>query len=204
VHHCRTHTARNPTRRSGVSKFIIPYLYKAQHVSGDTPPIIRSLKLHSQLDTVSVQQPHVQQPYTLLCKTRGCECSFRLLMMGRVSPETCWASYKYGIINFETLICYFSTTHCSLLRLIVRSGLDVPTFATRRLDACHHARAPSGGRWNCEREMSGNLCVFVVICRWIFFLEWEMFSDKSCRENQNTCFVFNNAPPPLENVPLMG
>jgi hypothetical protein len=28
--------------------FIIPYLYKAQHVSGDTPPIIRSLKLHWQ------------------------------------------------------------------------------------------------------------------------------------------------------------
>jgi hypothetical protein len=33
-------------------------------------------------------------------KTRGCYCSFRLLMMGGVSPETCWASYKYGIINF--------------------------------------------------------------------------------------------------------
>jgi len=28
--------------------FIIPYLYEAQHVSGDTPPIIRSLKLHRQ------------------------------------------------------------------------------------------------------------------------------------------------------------
>jgi hypothetical protein len=27
-------------------KFIIPYLYEAQHVSGDTPPIIISLKLH--------------------------------------------------------------------------------------------------------------------------------------------------------------
>jgi hypothetical protein len=39
----------------------------------------------------------------------------------------------------------FSTTHCSLLRLIVRSGLDVPTFSTRRLHACYHARAPSGG-----------------------------------------------------------
>ena len=26
--------------------FIIPYLYEAQHVLGDTPPIIRSLKLH--------------------------------------------------------------------------------------------------------------------------------------------------------------
>jgi len=38
----------------------------------------------------------------------------------------------------------------------VRSGLDVQTCATRRLHACHHARAPSGGRWNCGREMSGN------------------------------------------------
>jgi len=28
--------------------FIIPYLYKAQHVPDDTPPIIRSLKLHWQ------------------------------------------------------------------------------------------------------------------------------------------------------------
>ena len=28
--------------------FIIRYLYEAQHVSGDTPPIIRSLKLHWQ------------------------------------------------------------------------------------------------------------------------------------------------------------
>ena len=28
--------------------FIIPYLYDVQHVSGDTPPIIRSLKLHWQ------------------------------------------------------------------------------------------------------------------------------------------------------------
>ena len=41
-------------------------------------------------------------------------------------------------------------------RLIVRSGLDVPTFATRRPHACHHARAPSCGRWNCGREMSEN------------------------------------------------
>jgi hypothetical protein len=52
------------------------------------------------------------------------------------------------------MLCFF-TTHCSL-RLIVRSELDVSTFATRLLDACHHARAPSGGRWNWGREMSGN------------------------------------------------
>jgi len=28
--------------------FIIPYLYEARHVTGDTPPIIRSLNLHWQ------------------------------------------------------------------------------------------------------------------------------------------------------------
>jgi hypothetical protein len=33
-------------------------------------------------------------------KTRGCQCSFRLLMMGGVSPGTCWASYTCGIIKF--------------------------------------------------------------------------------------------------------
>ena len=38
----------NPTRCICVSKFIIPYLYEAHHVSGDTPHIIRSLKLHWQ------------------------------------------------------------------------------------------------------------------------------------------------------------
>jgi len=50
----------------------------------------------------------------------------------------------------------FSTYALQPSRLIVRSGLNVPTFATRRLHACHHARAPSGGGWNCGREMSGN------------------------------------------------
>jgi len=52
------------------------------------------------------------------------------------------------------MLCFF-TTHCSL-RVIVRSELGVPTFANRRLHACHHARAHSGGRWNCGLEMSGN------------------------------------------------
>ena len=46
VHHSTIHTTKNSTRCNSVSKFIIPYLYEAQHVSGDTPPIIRSLKLH--------------------------------------------------------------------------------------------------------------------------------------------------------------
>jgi hypothetical protein len=34
----------NLRRCNSVSKFIIPYLYEAQHVLGDTPPIIRNLK----------------------------------------------------------------------------------------------------------------------------------------------------------------
>jgi len=62
--------------------FIIPYLYEAQHVSGNTPPIIRSLKLHWQplvfhtwkvvgrvvaghcQAVPDVHQLHVQQPST--------------------------------------------------------------------------------------------------------------------------------------------
>jgi hypothetical protein len=83
VHHSTIHT-KNPTRCNSVSKFIIPYLCEAQHVSGYTPPIIRSLKLHQQPLVLhmwkvvgrvvvgccqaeyilpdSIQQPHAQQP----------------------------------------------------------------------------------------------------------------------------------------------
>jgi hypothetical protein len=35
---------KNPTRCYNVLKFIISYLYETQYVSGDTPPIMRSLK----------------------------------------------------------------------------------------------------------------------------------------------------------------
>jgi len=51
------------------------------------------------------QHPPTAPPATFhVCKTRGCQCSFSLLMMGRVSPETCWASYKYGITNFWYIV----------------------------------------------------------------------------------------------------
>ena len=46
-----------------------------------------------------------QRPTTSrVWKTTGCQYSFRLLMMGGVSPETCWASYKYGIIKFWYIV----------------------------------------------------------------------------------------------------
>jgi len=53
------------------------------------------------------------------------------------------------------LLVYFQL-RTAALRLIVRSCLDVPTLATRRLHVCHHVRAPSGGKWNRGLEMSGN------------------------------------------------
>jgi len=51
------------------------------------------------------QRPPTTRPTTFrVCKTRGCQCSFRLLMMGDVSPETCRASYKCGIIKFWHIV----------------------------------------------------------------------------------------------------
>ena len=114
---------KNSTKCNNDQNFIIPYLYEAQHVSGDTSPIIRSLKLHWQAlvfqtrEVVgrvdggrcqahcALQRPPTTCPTTFhVWKTIGCQCSFRLLMMGGMWPETCWASYKYGIIKFWSLL----------------------------------------------------------------------------------------------------
>jgi len=51
----------------------------------------------------NVHQLHVKTTFHIW-KITGCQCSFRLLMMGGVSPETCWASYNYGIIKIDTLL----------------------------------------------------------------------------------------------------
>ena len=105
MHHSTILTEKNPTRCNSIKILLFLILNEAQHVSGTTPPIIRSLKLHKQplvhyADKVQEQQ--VQQPSTISCKTRGCLCSFRLLMMSDVAPETCWASFK--IRNNKILI----------------------------------------------------------------------------------------------------
>ena len=123
--------------------FIIPYLYEAQRVSGDTPPIIRSLKLHWQplvfhkrkvvgrvvggrcQAQCAWQRPPSTRPTTFrVWKIRGCQCSFRLLMMGGVSPETCWASYKYGIIKFWYIVtsCWFFFMNCILNSLTFQTS----------------------------------------------------------------------------------
>jgi hypothetical protein len=138
---------KNATRCNSLSKFISPYLYNAQHVSGNTPLIIRSLKLHwqplvfhtwkvvghvvggrqTQYEKVHCafsycawQRPPNTRPTTfLVSKTRGCQCSFRLLMMDGVLLETFWALYKYGIINFDTLwhLVGFFYMNCTLMHV---------------------------------------------------------------------------------------
>jgi hypothetical protein len=85
---------------------------------------------------------------------------WNLLHLGRTGQHSTLGLLPISVaccvtpMNGMPLMLYFFTTHCSL-RLIVPSELDVPTFATRRLHACHHARAPNGGKWNCGREISG-------------------------------------------------
>jgi len=46
VHHSTIHKEKSNKMQQYIKIFIIPYLYETQHVSGDTPPNIRSLKLH--------------------------------------------------------------------------------------------------------------------------------------------------------------
>ena len=60
------------------------------------------------------QRPTTARPTTFhLCKIRGCLCSFRLLMMGGVSPETCWASFKIrNNKNVDTLLHLVGVFHC--------------------------------------------------------------------------------------------
>jgi hypothetical protein len=86
MHHSTIRKEKSNKMQQCIKIFIIPYLYEVQHVSGDTPPIIRSLKLHWQplvfhmwkivgrvvvgscqaQDTVpdNFQQLHVHQPST--------------------------------------------------------------------------------------------------------------------------------------------
>ena len=114
VHDNIIHKEKPNKMQQCIKIFIITYLYEAQHVSGDTPPTIRSLKLHWQHlvfhtwkagRVAGGQRPPATRPTAFhVWKTRGWQCSFRLLMMGGVSSEMCWASYKYGIIKILYIV----------------------------------------------------------------------------------------------------
>ena len=48
VHHSTIHKETIQQDATMYQNFLIPYLYEAQHASGDTPPILKSLKVHWQ------------------------------------------------------------------------------------------------------------------------------------------------------------
>jgi len=76
-------------------------------------------------------------------KTRGCQCSFRLLMMGGVSPETCWVSYKYGTIKFWYIVacCWISSLWIVLWCTDPRTSTwKQPTFFPFPSTLFHHVR----------------------------------------------------------------
>ena len=78
---------KNPTRCNNVSKFYYSIFIWSSTCFG------RNTAHHQEPKTTRTTTFHVW-------KTRDCQCRFRLLMMGGVSPKICWASYKYGIIKF--------------------------------------------------------------------------------------------------------
>jgi len=114
---------KNPTRCNNVSKFYYSIFiwsstcfgrHTAHHQDPKTA-MAQTLVLHTWRVVGHVVGGHCQAhcawrlPTTRLttlhvCKTRVCQCSFRVLMMGGVLPKTCWASYKYGIIKFRYIV----------------------------------------------------------------------------------------------------
>ena len=95
VHHIIIHK-ENPTRCNSVSKFYFIFIWSSTYFGWHTahhqePKIASSLCFCIRSTTLHV------------CKTRGCQCSFMLVMMGGVSPETRWVSCKYEIKFWYTV-----------------------------------------------------------------------------------------------------
>jgi len=125
VHHSIIHI-ENPTRCHSVSKFYFIFIWRStcfgRHTAHHREPKTALAAsgfacvegcwkcswwtLSGRVDRVysAWQRPPTTRPATFhACKTRGCQCSFRLPMMGGVSPETCWASYKNEIKFWYTV-----------------------------------------------------------------------------------------------------
>jgi len=95
---------KNPTRCNNVSKFYYSIfiwsltcfgLHTAHHQEPKTALAASSFLYVEGFWTCSWWTSN---------RTKACQCSFRLLIMGGVSLETCWASYKYGIIKFWYIV----------------------------------------------------------------------------------------------------
>jgi hypothetical protein len=75
------------------------------------------------------QRPPTTRPTTFhVWKTRGWQCSFRLLMMGGLSPETCWASDKYGKIKFWYIVASCWIFLYESIMMHGSTNIKFPTF----------------------------------------------------------------------------
>jgi hypothetical protein len=100
-------------------------LNEGQHVSGDT----------------TWQCPTTARPITFhICKTRGCLCSFRLLMMGGVSPEICWLSFKLR----SNKKCWYTVAFCWIFYC-----KSFPSYSYWRILRIKHIY-PTSALWRCQ------------------------------------------------------
>ena len=111
VHHSTVHKEK-PTRCSNVSKFYYCIFIwcatcfgrHAYHCQEPKTALAASgfsyVGGRCQAQCAWQRLPSTRPTTFRVRKTRGCQCSFRLLTMVGVSPKTCCASYKYGIIKF--------------------------------------------------------------------------------------------------------
>ena len=107
---------KHPTRCNNVSNFFYSIFIWSSAC------FWRHTAHHQEPKTALAAQRAWQRPTTFhVWKPRGYQCSFRLLMMGGVSPETCWASYKYGITKFWFIVAFC----CIFLYEIISSVLVV-------------------------------------------------------------------------------
>ena len=120
VHRSTIHKEKSNKMQQCIN-ILLFHIYMKLNMFWATPPIIRSLKLHWQplvfhmwkavwtcswwtwSGTVCAWQ--TTRPKSLpRMKNQRLPVQFRLLMMGIASPETCWASWKYGIIKFWYIV----------------------------------------------------------------------------------------------------
>jgi len=115
------------------------------------------------------QRPPTTRLTTLhVWKTGGFQCSFRLLMMGGVSPKTRWASYKYEIIKFRYIIasCWIFLNGISWnlkLRIFTKTCREILNL-TKRLHKI----------WGTAHE---DLCMFHVVASDICSATFSVFVE---------------------------
>jgi len=114
--------------------FIILYLYETQHVSGDTPPIIRSLKLH--------WQPLVFHTWKVVGHVVGGRCQAHTVpdnvrYTGRPLTQS---DYTRSCIN--TIVLLRTSTElletCRGFKWTYRRNCASSWSTTRIMDSCNH------------------------------------------------------------------